>query len=288
MRNIIDIGERGSQKLGNFRHPQPEAIDHNLPRQLALVKRFPLQAIEVDTVDGVKKSVQVRTMLLSNPAVFRLVWSLAAHELMVFARHGGQAVQGMLSANFDTRGTSRLPAIKVIPLQNSYPLTSRLLPDPRMATMLAGAVSAERAGVGGHDGVVTQDFEHRATILGAISVDTPDIALSHQNHGVRRSGSSVATGLTNGRLGSMYQPDAALGEFTGYGAPVLFDEKSVQPADAIFIPDSFIGEESSFGRRYPDASKIMLGAGLEALYARRGSNIVTSQISLLGEQMRTS
>ncbi len=46
--------------------------------------------------------------------------------------------------------------------------------------------------------------EHAATLLGAISVSNLDIAKTHANHGVRKNGSSVATGLSNGTLGNVF------------------------------------------------------------------------------------
>lgn len=285
MRTIVDLGKAGAERLDGFTGPKTEQPATQLDVYLGFIKNFPRQVIEADTSDGVKKSVEVRTLLLSNQHVFQLVHELAVYEPMVYAHQGGKTVFGMLSPNYDGEGKDRLPSIKVIPLQKPYPLTSDLKPDARMATMLTGATNAESKGIGGHSGPVAGDFEHRLTILGAISKDDYSIALNHTNHAIRQD-SSVATGLTNGKLGTLYEADKTVSDFTGYGNPLNFHQGKTAPSDAIFLPDSFLSSPEAFGPYYDDASRLMLGAGLQVLYEQRG-NGVADQISRLGETLQT-
>jgi hypothetical protein len=227
-------------------------------------------------------------MQLNNPIVFSWAHELATYEPMVYARVGNKTSMGMLSLNYDTTGTDRLSTLKIIPLQQAYPLNSNLDPDAAMATMLAGAVSAERAGVGSDKGVIASDFEHQATILGAVSLGDPNRAISHANHGVRKSGSSVATGLANGSLGNLYVPDRAGSGFTGYGDPVIIDQITAQPGDMLMIPDRWLDSEAAWGGTYDDASRIMMGAGLQVLHNRQGPGgheAVQRQLSALAAQV---
>jgi len=274
MRNVLDFGQQGAERLGSYTGPKALATDSlELTKLLAVVKKFQSQTIEADTSNGVQESVSVRTLLLSNPRVFGLVRRLAAFEPMAYAQQGNRTELGMLSPNYDPQGEYPLPSIKFIPLLTPYPLTSGHKPDARQASMLAGAVNAEGKGVGGHSGNTAEDFEHKATILGAASLNNPAIALQDRNHVVRQA-SSVATGLSNGQLGQLYVPDRSLNDFTGYGMPMIFDERTVGAGDAIFLPDSFIDNEEGFAAFYVDAPRIMLGAGLEALVQRRGMSVL--------------
>jgi hypothetical protein len=287
MKTIIDIGKQGSEQLPNIHAPGAEVAvdDPDLAAKLAIIRRFPRQTIEAPTADGVLRTVTIRTLLLHNSRVFDLVHSLAPYEPMVYAHTGGRTVLGMLSPNYDPDGQTRLPAIKIIPLQKPYPLTPQLQPDARMTTMLAGAVGAERKGVGSHTSNMASDLEHKATILGAISVGNPDLALSHQNHGVRAR-SAVATGLTNGRLGNLYAPDASVSEFPGYGSPIVIHKEHATLQDMLFLPDSFLDDEQSFGVALGHASKIMLGAGLQVLYGRqRDLQAVNDQLQSIGRAL---
>lgn len=285
MRNILEIARQGEDRLSDD-IKIAESVDlASLERFSATVKRFPRQQIETELDSGVKQAIGVYTLLLANRQVFELLRGAAVLEPIVYARTQGRRVMGMLSANYDEDGRNRLPTLKIIPLQRPYPLTSNQQPDARMATMLAGAVSIERAGVGDHSGLVSADPEHRSTMYGAISVDKPSIAISHKNHQVRRT-NSVATGLTNGQLGNLFAPDYATSDFPGFGDPLEIRAEAVGPEDAIFIPESFVDGNNleSYGVIYDDAPRLMLGAGLQVLYERRGRS-VSSQIQALSDQL---
>lgn len=285
MKTIIDLGKQGGEHLQEYNGPQAELSITNpdLAQKLAIIRRFPRQTIEAMTADGVRKSVNIRTLLLNNHTVFDLVHSIAPYEPMVYIHTDGKTVMGMLSPNYDTTGTERLSSIKVIPLQHAYPLTPGLQPDARMTTMLAGAVSAERKGVGAHTGNIAGDLEHKATILGAVSLGNPGLALSHQNHSVRAR-SAVATGLTDGQLGTLYTPGE--NDFPGYGRPVSIEKDRTRPDDMLFFPDSFLDDEGSFGVSLTDASRIMLGAGLQVLYGRQhDAAAVTEQLQTIGQAL---
>ncbi len=282
--SIIELGKQGSENLA-LDVTLGLAADQPLHDMISVIRRFPKLQIDAETEVGVLRPVDTRMMPLANPKVFELCHQLATYEPILYATDGSRTVMGMLSVNYDTTGTHRQPTLKLIPLATAYPLTSKLDPDARMATMLAGAVSAERQGVGNDGGIVAEDFEHKATILGAISVGDSGLAVSHANHAVRAS-SSVATGLTDGRLGNLYVPDSAVSDFTGYGEPIVIDPAAVGAADMLLIPDRFLDSEAAWGGTYDDAPRIMLGAGLQVLYGRQGSGAIQSQVGALAERVR--
>lgn len=284
MRNILDIAKHGGEQLDMDIRVANTADISGLDKLAGTLRRFPKQQIEAETAAGVKKNIGVHTLLLSNVKVFELLRQAAVFEPVVYARAHGREVMGMLSANYDEKGISRLPFIKIIPLKNPYPLTSKQQVDPRMATMLAGAASGERRGVGGHGGKVSRDPEHLNTIYGALSLNQPDIAISHKNHQIRRS-SSVATGLTDGRLGTLFAPDRALSDFPGFDNPLTIHPGAAGKNDAVFMPESFIDNLDSYGVTYDNASRVMLGASLRILYERRGQ-AVSAQIQSLSERVR--
>jgi hypothetical protein len=200
----------------------------------------------------------------------------------------------MLTANYnpsgDTSGSfERHETIKFIPLNQAYPLTGKLLPDARMATMLAGAASAERAGVGSESNL-GGDLEHQVTILGALSLGNSNIAISHANHAAR-SNSSVASGLSNGQLGNLYAA-GSLGEFPGYGQAITIHRQSAGDT-AVYVPDSFLEDpdNNAFGVSYQQAERMLVGAGMQALYERepagqRSAGILGSKIVSLSAKMR--
>jgi hypothetical protein len=282
MRNILDIGNQGAEFM-DVVAPSPSVAVEGVQRFTPIVDRFPTSRIESDVNDGTKRSVEVHTLLLNNPQVFGLMWEMAMYEPMVYARKGNRTAMGILSPNFDEYGTGRLPGIKVLPLRSPYPLVARgtdLLPDARMATMLAGSAHAEGQGSGGHDKPPEQDFEHKLTFLGAISLGKNTIMQNgrHVQH-AERGRTSVATGLTNGTLGNLYVPDGdSTGGFTGYDVPLTFQREAVQQTDAIFIPKGFLYNEAAYGTHYTDASRVAYGAGLQILYERQGQQAVSDKI----------
>lgn len=287
MTNILELGKRGAESVGELYTPEASPLPADLAQRLEIIKRFPSMRIEADTADGTKRAVSVHPLLLKTPQVFALVHGLAPYEPMVYARQGNRAVLGMLSPNYSGHGEAdeqRLPSIKVIPLQAPYPLTSKLTPDTRMTTMLAGAVSAERKGVGGHSGRVAEDLEHKAAILGAISTNDPSIAIQHKNHSVRQQ-SSLATGLTNGELGSVYAPDHSISEFTGFGQPMVFQQGTTSDTEIIYIPDSFLDADEARGTYYQGAGRLMVGAAMQTLILRQGAGAVAENIQRLSQRM---
>ncbi len=287
MKDILYIANQGADMAGEVIETTEivtaSADDPMLAqiRSVLLDPRFPRQKLQVDFAGDITQSeetreVAVRLLVLGSSQGYSLAHAMATYEPMVYLQHtGGQAQLGMLSGNYATTPTTgleasgygRLPSLKFIPLAEAYPLNSDLLPDARMATMLAGATSAERAGVGSELGNPAKDFEHRATILGAMSVGDSSIATSHANHAVRQS-SSLATGLTNGRLGNIYVPNG-LSEFPGYGKPIEISREQAGSA-IIYVPDSFLESENNeaYGVSYAGADRVMLGAGMQALYDR--------------------
>ena len=287
MRNIIDIGKQGAE-LADVLPPTPSVAIEGVQRFTPIVDKFPTSKIEAEVDDGTKRSLEVHTLLLSNPQVFSLVWEMSMYEPMVYARQGNRMVMGILSPNFDEEGIKRLPSIKVLPLEHPYPLVSRgtdLLPDAQMAIMLAGSAHAEGAGSGGHDKLPEHDYEHKLTFLGAVSLGKNTIMKNgkHAQH-AERVDSSVATGLTNGSLGNIFVPDGdRTGGFTGYGLPLIFRNGGPGPTDAIYFPKGFLENQAAYGVNYTDASHIAYGASLQILYQRQGQEAVSDQIKQIAD-----
>ncbi len=285
--SIVEQGKRGAEHLGDAPVPQAPHIDTELGAYENIIKGFRLVKLpDQEVADGAKHDVQVRPLLLSEPPVFALVHAMAEYRPMVYAsRHGRPAVMGMLSPNYDAHGKVRLPSIKVLPLKQALPLTTKQLPDANMAVMLTGAANGEGVGVGTHAGGAAHDFEHRNTMAGALSLDDPSIAIDHKNHEVRKNQSSVATGLTNGELGDLYIPDESNDGFPGFGEPIVFNAATIHAKDKIFIPDSFLGSAEAYGAYYgEEASRIFMGAGLRTLQQRRGDQIF-GQLDRLAEEL---
>jgi hypothetical protein len=286
MRNILDIGNAGAEFM-DIAAPTPSLAVTGVQQFTPIIDRFPTTSIEAEVNDGTKRSVEVHSLLLSNPQVFGLVWEMAMYEPIVYARKGNRIAMGILSPNFDQDGASRLPAIKVLPLKTPYPLVSRgsdLLPDAQMATMLAGSAHAEGQGSGGHDKPPAQDYEHKLTFLGAISLSKNTITENgrHIQH-AERGRTSVATGLTNGSLGNVFAADGErTGGFTGYDIPLTYQQGAVQATDAIFFPKGFLHNEAAYGTHYIDASRIAYGASLQIMHQRYGQQAVSDQIKQIG------
>ncbi|MGH7240718.1 MAG: hypothetical protein ACREGB_00285 [Candidatus Saccharimonadales bacterium] len=282
MRSILDIGNQGAECM-DVAAPRPSVAVEGVQRFTPIVDKFPTSRVESEVNDGTKRSLEVHTLLLNNPQVFALVWEMAMYEPMVYARKGNRTAMGILSPNFDEHGASRLPTVKVLSLKTPYPLVSRgtdLLPDAQMATMLAGSAHAEGKGSGGHDKPPEQDYEHRLTFIGAISLGKNTITENgrHLQH-AERTRTSVATGLTNGSLGNIFAADGdRTGGFTGYDIPLTFQQGAAQLTDAIFFPKSFLHNEAAYGVHYTDASRIAYGAGLQIMYQRQGQQAVSDQI----------
>lgn len=291
MRSILDIGKQGAEFV-DIAMPTPSIAVEGVQRYLPIIDRFPTTTMRSDVNDGTKRDIEVHTLLLSNPSVFKLVWEIAMYEPFVYARKTikdkagalrTKVEMGILSPNFDEHGVARLPTIKVLPLKNPYPLVSRgsdLLPDVQMATMLAGSAHAEGKDSGSHSKPPELDYEHKLAFIGAISLGKTSITEGgrHVQHAVRQH-SSVAAGLTNGALGNIFTPDGdRTGNFTGYGLPLTFDQNASWPTDAIFVPKGFLHNQEAYGVHYKDASRIVYGSGLQILHQRLGQNAVSDKL----------
>jgi hypothetical protein len=287
MRSILDIAKQGAEYI-DVAAPVPSVAVEGVQRFTPIIDKFPTIKLQSEVNDGTKRSIEVHTLLLHNPRVFSLIWEMAMYEPLVYARKGTRTAMGILSPNFDEQGALRLPKVKVLPLKTPYPLISRgsdLLPDARMATMLAGSAHAEGRGSGAHDKPAAQDYEHKLTFLGAISLGKNTITENgrHVQH-AERTRTSVATGLTNGSLGSIFgEANEKSGGFSGYDVPLTFDQGSVQPTDAIFFPKGFLHNETAYGVHYTDASRIAYGASFQIVSERLGRRTVSDQIKQLGQ-----
>lgn len=295
MNKITDYGARGAEHLESYTAPKIQEIDPTFQSYVNIVKQFPKVNLEDDASDGSKRPLSAHALPIGNERVFELLHAFSVYEPLVYLGTNGQkASMGIMSPNHDDHGHSRNPDLKIIPLFTPYPLNVKgqydLTPDARMMTMLAGAAHSESAGVGGH-GDVDNDLEHRATILGAISIGDSSKAISHANHDVRRQNGSVVSSLSNGQLGNIFAPNTSENDFTGFGQPIVISKETAGKKDFVYIPESFVGSESAFGVTYKDADRIMLGAGLQALYSRNpdnglGRSIVGDQIKNIAKKVK--
>lgn len=296
MNTIIDYGKKGAEHLKEFTEPVIQKVDPLLYRQVEIIKQFPKTTLVDETSDGKRESINAHVLTLSNPHVFKLLHAFSAYQPLVYIGQADRpASMGILSPNYDDHGHERNPDLKVIPLFTPYPLRAKgnhFVPDARMMTMLAGAASAESKGVGSH-GDINKDFEHRATILGGISIGNPNVAINHNNHAVRQGDGSVASSLTNGQLGNLYAPNQSENDFTGFGQPIVVKSGATQPTDIIYIPESFLESFEAYGVTYDQAPQIMLGAGLKALHSRQpdnstGRSTISDQIKIISEKVKAN
>ncbi len=290
MRTILDIGKQGAETF-DLETPTPsrlavEGIEIFEP----IISPFRTEPLDADTGNGIKETVQMHELRLSDRLVFGIVHAMALYGPVVYARKGqDKAVMGMLSPNYDETGTYRRPSISVLPLVTPYPLISKggeLLPPPEVATMLAGSAHAEGPGVGSHNKPPVQDYEDIFTILGAISLGKDTILDENGNHThfKVRQRTTVANGLTDGTLGNVFEPNGDnLAGFSGYGMPIIFRWGNTQPTDAIYIPAKFLPKEQAYGVYYDQAADIALGAGLQAMYDRQGQQAFTDQLRRIAD-----
>jgi|GEM_PF-3239392 len=290
MKSILEIGKRGAEHM-DVLAPVPVGLKGVEP-YVAVLSKFPVERLEVEINDGTRRDIGVHNLRLGTPRIFDLIHRLAPFEPIVYAKQGPRTVMGMLSPNYDVKGENRQSSVKVIPLITPYPLVAisnhNVVPDARMAVMLAGAAHAEGQGSGSHNVPAMEDFEHKLAMYGAVSLDRATIldgAGQHKNHSVRAVG-SVATGLTDGTLGNIFQPGGQeTGDFTGYGEPIIFRPGSTTPEDAIYLPESFVASELGFGAHYDEAAQITYGAAVQVLHDRLGQSAVSSRIlAMAGSQ----
>ncbi len=276
---MIAAGQRGAEQLGDLTAPANVVSDH-VDQYLAYMLALPMTRAEVESDAGVRTTVETVVLRLAGVQQFEFAKILATYEPTVIARVGDVAVHGMLSPNYDAHGHSALPTIKVIPLNEPLIHGRSGLPDAGGVAMLGGAVSLERPGVGSHDNVVGQEIEHRTTSLGAISLGRPEIALGHAQHNVRKKGSSVATGLSNGTLGALFQPTLRT-DFQGYGEPIIISDTNRAQAE-ILIPKSYIDHpDQAFGAMVTvDTTRVMIGNGIVNLVAQAGESAVADAETL--------
>lgn len=204
--------------------------------QLTQLKgNLPKKDISVPTIDGVLKKMSARMIPLFGEG-FNLARMLSEHSPMVYVPTNGQYREAMMSPNYDAHGENIRPTVRVIPVNRSgIAVDSALwLPDANQVMALAGGVSMEKKGVGGH-GNGTSDVEHKLSVIGAVTLGDVRLASGHAQHHVRESAGSTATALSNGSLGSVFSK-GRIERFDGFGEPIEYDGSTKQ---VLFIPDSF-------------------------------------------------
>ena len=167
---------------------------------------------------------------------FRLAQMLSEHSPMVYVPTNSRYREAMMSPNYDAHGENIRPTVRVIPVNKSgIPVNSALwLPDASQVMALAGSVSMEKKGVGGH-GNGMSDVEHKLSVIGAVTLGNVRLASAHAQHHVRENAGSTATALSNGSLGTVFSK-GRIERFDGFGEPIEYDGSTKQ---VLFIPDSF-------------------------------------------------
>jgi hypothetical protein len=268
-KQYIDSGLRGAERLGNLAAPET-GLHSNIDPFLEKLRTLPTVRVEVEGQDGVKTTVESLVFGLENQRAYAAVFALAAYEPAVIARVGGRSIHGMLSANYDAHGEHRLGVVKIIPLNEPLQHGSGQLPDAGGIALLGGAVSLERPGVGSHDSIVGEELEHRVTSLGAVSLGSPEVSLGHVQHDLRKAGSSTASGLTSGKLGTLFAPTSTR-DFQGFGEPLVVTEAN-RAGVSICLPKSYLDNpDMTFGALLTvDTTRVMVGNGIVSLVEQRG------------------
>lgn len=273
MRTLIEYGKRGTELAGDIKTvPNVEHAPYKKQLEYLLTLRGLRTFVDVDTDLGVKKKLEVITVPLFGEG-YQLARGLADGRPTVFVHTQTGLRQGMMSPNYDHEGKERLAAVKIQLLkQRAFEVSTKLwLPDADDAVYLAGVTALEAQGVGGHDAPVEQDLEHRLSVLGAVSLGDITLAQEHGQHAVRERGSSVAAGLSNYKLGSIFA-EGSIGGFEGFDEPITFDGS--ENGKFMFIPVSYVeNPEQAFGGLMDTSpglapEGIVIGAGMKALEAR--------------------
>lgn len=234
------------------------------------------QKIDVEASDGVMQSIEVVGIPVSGQRSLSLLRIMSDAQAPGYLHYGGQTMHGMLSPNYDHEGTHQKSTVRFQALVGGFAIKNGLwIPDPANAMYLAGATGLESAGVGGHDRSLSEDPEHKLTVLGAVSKEDISIAKTHAQHGIREASDSVAHSLSDGKLGNVFAPQSIDG-FEGFGRPIELNGAE-QPAATFFIPMGYLERpEQAFGAFITDdgitPEQIVSSAAYRAVKSR-GSDI---------------
>lgn len=278
MKNILDHAKRGAENVGELAggHSVDQSRLAVFIQKLLESKAF--TKIEVDTTDGVKRSVEAVTVPVRGQGM-NLLQALSDASPTVFLRHANRTTQGMISPNYDTDGRNKLGGVRFLGVRDdSFVIRNgSWVPEPTTGLYLAGATGLESKDVGGSDHAkidVRKDPEHKISVYGAVSLGNIALARSHAQHDYRSKGGSVATGLTNGALGNVFAP-GSIDTFSGFGAPITLDGTE---GATIFIPRDYLERPTqSFGALMTGTDitpeRVITGAALGAI-SDRGGNVV--------------
>ncbi len=271
MNTIVDYAKGGVEQVGDVAvaHRSPVSSYENIIAGLLRQKRL---KIPVDSSDGVKKQAEAIGIPVSGKSI-ELLRILSDAQPAGYLSFKGETTHGMISPNYDSRGREKKGTVRFQSVLGGFTIRNGVwLPEAANAIYLAGATGLESKGMGDcHSIPVSKDPEHKLTVIGAISKGDINIAKTHAQHGVRESGGSVASSLTNGQLGNVFAPDSIEG-FSGFGKPVELTGNE-QPSATFFIPVSYLeNPEQAFGAYITDGDitpeQIVNGAGYRAINSR--------------------
>jgi hypothetical protein len=258
-------------------HTPVDVVDPIMAAFVGLKNSLPLKKIRITSNDGVEIDRQARMIPLFGEG-FELAKMLADVSPMVYLPGAtGGYIEAMLSPNYDAHGHKQRPTLRALPVAKTGILIDTSakglwLPDANQVMALAGGVSMEKPGVGGH-GSGTGDVEHKNSVMGALSKNDLRLARSHAQHDVREEGGSAAHQLSNGKLGTLYAP-GQIENFSGFGEPIEFDGKTKNQTNVMFMPDNFFDHpDQVFGAllRGPEGltpEQFITGLGLGVLEQR--------------------
>lgn len=273
MNTIVDFAKGGVEQAGEVAVAHRVPVDSYEKLVSGLLRQKRLR-IPVDSTDGVKKQAEAVGIPVSGRSM-QLLSMLSDAQPAGYLSFGGETTHGMLSPNYDSEGKVKKNTVRFQSVVGGFTIRNGVwLPEAANAIYLAGATGLEAKGVGGHDIPVSEDPEHKLTVLGAITKGDISIAKNHAQHGVRESGGSVAASLTNGQLGDVFAPKSIDG-FSGFGRPIELTGRE-QPPAAFYIPVGYLeNPEQAFGAYITDGDitpeQIVNGAAYRAIGNRGGS-----------------
>lgn len=271
MINITDVGRKGAEQVGELKilkKPDTNGVDGFVDglRSLKTTK------LEVRTADGVLMPVEVTPIPVAGRGI-SLLGKLSLLQQTGYMHDSSGVRHGMLSPNYDYTGRNRKDSIRFMPTNDGFTIKNGVwLPDAQHTLMLAGATSLESEGVGSDHHAI--DPEHKAGVYGATSLGDMSKAINHAQHGVRKSGMSIAEGLTNGVLGNVF----ARGSIDGFDGFDVSNDYTGSEGAVFYIPKSYLeSPDQTMGAYFgPDIDgvtpdRVFAGAALQA-NMMRGKN----------------
>lgn len=272
MNTIVDYAKGGVEQAGEVAVAQRVPVNTYESIVNGLLGRKRQKLPLVDSSGGDLISPEVVSIPVRDKHGMGLLRILSEAQASGYLYFNDKMTHGMLSPNYDASGQNKKNSIRFQSVLGGFTIRKGVwLPEASNALYLAGATGLEAKGVGSHDVPVSKDPEHKLTIYGAVSKGDINIAKTHAQHGVRKSGDSVAHSLSDGSLGDVFSPKSIEG-FNGFGKPIELTGNEV-PNATFYIPVGYLeNPEQSFGAYITNSGltpeQIVSGAAIRAVSSR--------------------